>query len=59
MAYRDVIETAVATNSHEHGFGDSGVKSPVERFADLQELTRPYLTDDEEDLLARAFGFAD
>ena len=59
MAYRDVIETAVATDSHEHGFGDSGVKTPAERFADLQDLTRSYLTDDEEDMLARAFKFAE
>ncbi len=59
MAYKDVIETAVATGSHEHGFGDSGVKTPAERFADLQELTRSYLTDEEEDMLARAFAFAD
>ena len=59
MAYKDVIETAVATSSHEHGFGDSGVKTPAERFADLQELTRSYLTDEEEDMLARAFAFAD
>ena len=59
MAYKDVIETAVATGSHEHGFGDSGVKTPAERFADLQELTRSYLTDEEEEMLARAFAFAD
>ena len=59
MAYRDVIETAVATDSHEHGFGDSGVKTPAERFADLQDLTRSYLTDDEEDMLSRAFKFAE
>ncbi len=59
MAYRDIIETAVAPDSREHGFGDSGAKTPAERFADLQELTRPYLTDEEEDMLARAFAFAD
>ena len=59
MAYGDVIETAVVVDSHEHGFGDSSKKTPVERFADLQKLTRSYLTDDEEDMLAHAFAFAD
>ena len=59
MAYKDVIETAVATDSHEHGFGDPGAKTPAERFADLQELTSSYLTDEEEKTLARAFAFAD
>lgn len=59
MAYGDVIETAVATDSHEHGFGDAGNKAPAERFADLQQMTSSYLTDEEEDMLACAFAFAD
>ncbi len=59
MAYKDIIETAVAADSHEHGFGGSGAKTPTERFNDLQELTSTYLTDEEEDMLARAFAFAD
>ena len=59
MAYEDVIETAAAADSHQHGFGSAGVKSPSERFADLQEMASSYLTGDECDMLARAYAFAD
>ncbi len=59
MAYKDVIETTAVADSHEHGFGDAGVKSPAERFADLLELTKSYLNDEEQDMLTRAFAFAD
>ena len=59
MAYGDIIEQAAATAAHEHGFGDAEGKKPSERFADLQALTRGYLSDEEEDMLARAFAFAD
>ena len=59
MAYGDIIESAVVPDSHEHGFGDAGEKTPAQRFADLQELTRSYLTEDEEDMLASAFFFAE
>ena len=58
MAYGDVIEQAAATATHEHGFGDTEGKTPEERFADLQELTRSYLSEDEEAMLAEAFEFA-
>ena len=59
MAYRDVIETAAAASPHEHGFGGVGSKSPAERFADLQAMTRSYLSAEDEEMLARAFEFAD
>ena len=51
----------ISTNeeNHEHGFGDAVQKTPRERFADLQEQTSAYLTADDEDLLARAFAFAE
>ena len=58
MAYEDVIEQAAATTAHEHGFGDAEGKTPEERFADLQEMTRTYLSPEEEETLARAFEFA-
>ena len=58
MAYGDVIETAAATSPHEHGFGGVGSKAPEERFADLQAMTRSYLSDEDEETLARAFEFA-
>ncbi|MBQ9000774.1 MAG: bifunctional (p)ppGpp synthetase/guanosine-3',5'-bis(diphosphate) 3'-pyrophosphohydrolase [Eggerthellaceae bacterium] len=58
MVYGDVIETAAATSSHEHGFGDAGNKTPTERFADLQEVCSAYMSDDEVEKLARAFEFA-
>ena len=58
MAYEDVIEQAAATSAHEHGFGDSEGKTPEERFADLQEMTRTYLGPEEESALAEAFAFA-
>ena len=32
--------------------------TPEQRFALLQDMTRSYLTDDEEDMLSRAFAFA-
>ena len=59
MAYADVIEQAAATTAHEHGFGHGGAKTPAERFADLQEMTSSYLPQEEEDMLARAFAFAE
>lgn len=59
MAYKDIVETAVATNSHERGFGDSEDKTPADRIAYLQQITSSYLTLEEEDMLARAFAFAD
>ena len=59
MAYKDVIEQAAVTSSHEHGFGDADGKTPAERFAVLQEATSQYLSKEEEDMLARAFAFAD
>ena len=59
MEYKDVIETAVATSPHEHGFGYADGKRPRERFADLQEQTSTYLSDEDEAMLARAFEFAD
>lgn len=58
MAYGDVVETALAPDSHEHGFGHGGQQPPEERFAHLQELTAAYLTPDEEAMLARAYEFA-
>ncbi len=58
MAYRDVVETALAPDSHEHGFGHTKGGSPEERFADLMEATSAYLSEDEEALLVRAFEFA-
>ncbi len=36
-----------------------GEKTPEERFADLQETTRSYLTADEEAMLEKAYHFAD
>ena len=36
-----------------------GEKTPEERFADLQETTRPYLSDEEEAMLEKAYHFAD
>ena len=59
MAYGDVIEQAAAAAPHEHGFGDAEGKTPAERFADLQEITSSYLRDEDEEMLARAFAFAD
>ena len=35
-----------------------GEKTPDERFADLQDMTRGYLTDEEEAKLEKAFRFA-
>ena len=35
-----------------------GEKTPEQRFAELQDMTRSYLTDAEEDKLAKAFKFA-
>lgn len=58
MAYGDVVETALAPDSREHGFGHGGNQSPEERFAQLQELTAAYFTADEEAVLARAYEFA-
>ena len=58
MAYSDVIEQAAATATHEHGFGHTGMKTPKERFADLLEMTAGYLSDEEQDMLSRAFEFA-
>ncbi len=58
MVYGDIIEQAVATAAHEHGFGDAEGKAPEERFADLQEMTSAYLNPDEEQMLADAFVFA-
>ena len=52
----------VAERSVVRGVGrggpDHASRTPEERFADLQELTRAYLSPDEEALLARAFAFA-
>ena len=59
MAYKDVVETAVAADSHEHGFGDAGVKTPDERFVDLKKMASGYLTEEECDLIERAFKFAE
>ncbi|MBE6473650.1 MAG: bifunctional (p)ppGpp synthetase/guanosine-3',5'-bis(diphosphate) 3'-pyrophosphohydrolase [Coriobacteriaceae bacterium] len=59
MAYEDIIEQAAATATREHGFGSAEGKTPAERFADLQEETKSYLSDEEEDMLAKAFAFAD
>ena len=59
MAYGDVIETAAATDSHEHGFGYAKGKTPAERFIDLQEMTSSYLSPEDEKVLERAFAFAD
>ena len=58
MAYGDVVETALAPDSHEHGFGHTGAATPEERFAKLQEITAGYLAPDEESMLARAYEFA-
>ena len=58
MAYGDVIEQAAATAAHEHGFGDTSVKEPDERFADLKELASTYLSEGEVETLERAFEFA-
>ncbi len=58
MGYKDVVEQAAAASSHEHGFGDAAGKTPEERFADLQEITSTYLSVDDENMLARAFAFA-
>ena len=35
-----------------------GEKTPEQRFAELKDMTRSYLTDAEEDKLAKAFKFA-
>ena len=59
MAHGDVIEQAAAAAPHEHGFGDAEGKTPGERFADLQDVTSSYLGDEDEEMLARAFEFAD
>ena len=40
------------------GGGDVGSATPEERFAMLQDMTRDYLTDEEENQLERAFEFA-
>ncbi len=40
-----------------HGARNKG-ETPEERFALLQDMTKTYLTSDEEDMLARAFEFA-
>ena len=53
--YNDIIEMSAA---HEHGFGNAGDRSVEQRFSDLQDATRSYLTDEEEDMLKRAFEFA-
>lgn len=54
----DVIESAVAPDSHEHGFGAHTTATPDERFRELQTITAAYLDTDEEALLARAYEFA-
>ena len=59
MVHGDVIEQAAATSGHEHGFGDAKGKTPAERFSHLQEITSSYLNEEQEDMLARAFAFAD
>ncbi len=59
MAYVDIIEEAAAATAHEHGFGHSGDKLPAERFADLEEMTKGYLPEEEVASLRRAFEFAD
>ena len=59
MAYKDVIEQASTTAAHEHGFGAAQGKTPAERFAYLQDMCSTYLGEDEENMLAEAFAFAD
>ena len=51
----DIIETSAA---HEHGFGYVGDSTVEQRFDELQEMTRSYLSESEEAMLARAFNFA-
>lgn len=58
MAYGDVVETALASNVHEHGFGRVEGKVPDERFKILREMTVAYLSSDEVDLLEQAYKFA-
>ena len=58
MVYGDVIEQAAATSSHEHGFGDAEGKTPEERFEYLQSITSAYLNEEDEEMLERAFEFA-
>ena len=50
-----VAEKAFATEARRNSVG---LKTPEERFADLQEATASYLTPEEEDRLAKAFAFA-
>ena len=59
MANNDVIEQAAITGSREHVFGDAEDRAPAQRFAVLQEMTSTYLDDESEDMLARAFAFAE
>ena len=48
----------MAPQSHRGGELHS-TENPEERFVELQRLTDGYLTDDERDMLERAFRFAD
>ena len=59
MAYGDIIEQAKATSNREHGFGDIEGKSPEERLEDLLATTASYLSGEEQDMLRRAFAFAE
>ena len=51
----DIIEISTA---HEHGFGNTAERTVDQRFGDLQEMARSYLSEDEEKLLKRAFLYA-
>ena len=61
MQEGDIIEGDVIESSatRAHGFGDNAGKTPRERFEDLRALTSAYLSDEDDDLLVRAFEFAD
>lgn len=53
-----VAEKNLAAIEPEVGSGLAWSKTPEERFEELQDMTRSYLTDDEEAMLVSAFKYA-
>ncbi len=53
-----VAEKEFSTDGHPGTSRPRSTQTPEERFAELQEATKGYLSEEEEDMLARAFAFA-